>query len=57
MKDFIKKLLREAVDKVIKCKGCGWTWKESESEPEDLYVCHKCGSDNEQYYVDNKKKV
>lgn len=56
MKDFIKKLIREAIDKLIKCKSCGWSWKESESSPEDLYVCHKCGFDNESYYVDNKQK-
>jgi DNA-directed RNA polymerase subunit RPC12/RpoP len=33
-------------DKTIKCSGCGWSWKESESEPEDLYMCHECGKDN-----------
>jgi hypothetical protein len=38
--------LNESEDKVIKCKNCGWDWKESESEKEDLYLCHKCGYDN-----------
>lgn len=55
MKLFIKKLLREAIDKIIKCKNCGWSWKESESSKDDLYVCHKCGSNNEKYYIDNNK--
>jgi len=55
MKQIIKKLLRETIDKIIKCKNCGWSWKESESSPEDLYLCHKCGFDNETYYVDNKQ--
>ena len=32
--------------KKIKCSGCGWSWKESESEPKDLYMCHECGKDN-----------
>jgi len=45
MKDLIKHLLREALDKIIKCKNCGWTWKKSESGP-DMYFCHKCGHDN-----------
>jgi predicted RNA-binding Zn-ribbon protein involved in translation (DUF1610 family) len=46
MKDKIKQLLREALDKKITCRNCGWSWKESESDKEDLYVCHKCGFDN-----------
>jgi predicted RNA-binding Zn-ribbon protein involved in translation (DUF1610 family) len=46
MKDKIKQLLREALDKTITCRNCGWSWKESESDKEDLYVCHKCGFDN-----------
>ena len=46
MKPLIKKLLRERLDKTITCKKCGWHWKESESEPKDLYVCHECGYDN-----------
>ena len=45
MKEYIKKLFREAIDKIIKCKKCGWTWKKSESGP-DMYFCHKCGHDN-----------
>ena len=57
MKNYIKKLLRETLDKIIKCKSCGWSWKESESSPEDLYICHKCGFDNEPYYVDKNKNV
>jgi DNA-directed RNA polymerase subunit RPC12/RpoP len=46
MKLLIKTLLREAIDKTIECKKCGWSWKESESSKNDLYVCHKCGHDN-----------
>ena len=46
LKPMIKSLLREALDKTITCKKCGWHWKESESEKKDLYVCHKCGNDN-----------
>jgi GNAT superfamily N-acetyltransferase len=38
--------INESEDKTIKCKNCGWHWKESESAKEDLYLCHKCGYDN-----------
>lgn len=38
--------IRESKDKTIKCSDCGWSWKESESEPDDLYNCHECGKDN-----------
>jgi hypothetical protein len=47
-KSLIKKMLRENLDKTITCKKCGWHWKESESDPKDLYVCHECGYDNSQ---------
>lgn len=55
MKDFIKKLIKEIIDKLIVCKNCGWSWKESESSKDDLYICHKCGFDNEPYYIDKNK--
>jgi ADP-ribose pyrophosphatase YjhB (NUDIX family) len=45
MKPFIKSVLREELDKLIKCKSCGWSWKKSEGGP-DMYFCHKCGTDN-----------
>ena len=55
MKDFIKKLIKEIIDKLIVCKNCGWSWKESESSKDDLYICHKCWHDNETYYIDKNK--
>lgn len=39
--------LNENKDKKIICKNCGWHWNESESKKEDLYLCHKCGYNNE----------
>ena len=42
-------LLLEA-DK-IKCDNCGWSWKRSEGG-KDLYVCHKCGHDNDKKSLD-----
>jgi hypothetical protein len=46
MKDLIKKLLRENLDKTITCEKCGWHWKASESTKKEMYICHKCGHDN-----------
>jgi hypothetical protein len=46
MKSIIRKLLREGLDKTIKCSQCDWSWKESETDKKDMYVCHKCGHDN-----------
>lgn len=33
-------------DEVITCSNCGWSWKESETTPEEKYICHKCGHNN-----------
>ena len=32
----------------IECQSCGWDWKVSEGG-DDLYICHKCYTDNEPY--------
>lgn len=47
MRNIIKKLLKEELDKTITCKNkkCGWHWKHSQGGP-DMYFCHKCGTDN-----------
>ena len=34
----------------IICKNCGWKWKISDGG-NDLYICHKCGYDNEEYFA------
>ena len=41
----LKKIIESEKDKVIKCKQCGWKWKESEGG-KDKYKCHQCGHDN-----------
>jgi len=48
------KSISESKDMVIKCSGCGWSWKKSESEPHDLYNCHQCGKDNSPKMIGNK---
>ena len=35
----------------IECNKCGWNWNALDSEPFDMYVCHKCGADNKVYYL------
>jgi len=32
----------------IECDNCGWTWMKKDGG-DDLYICHKCGHDNEEY--------
>jgi len=46
MELLISDSITESKDKKITCKNCNWSWKESESKKEDLYLCHKCGYDN-----------
>jgi len=41
--DFLKK---RALDKDIVCENCKWSWNKLDSEKNDLYVCHRCGYDN-----------
>jgi hypothetical protein len=41
-------------DQTITCQKCEWEWKSSESDPSDLYICHKCGNDNSATYDDVK---
>jgi len=43
----IRNLIKESIGKNITCSECGWKWNTSESEKSDMYVCHKCGHDNQ----------
>jgi hypothetical protein len=50
MKHLIKKLLKENLSKLdedIVCDKCKWEWNKKDSELHDMYICHKCGHDNE----------
>ncbi len=45
----------------IVCRKCSWSWLEKDGG-NDMYVCHKCGFDNENFYkkggaIENKKEV
>lgn len=37
----------------IQCSNCDWEWKVEEGG-DDLYICHKCGNDNEKNYAMKK---
>ena len=37
------------LNKRIVCQNCGWSWKYVDGGKE-LYVCHKCGTDNTKFY-------
>ena len=34
----------------IQCNKCGWNWNTLESDPADMYICHKCGENNKEFY-------
>ena len=40
----------------IECGSCSWSWDRKDGG-NDMYVCHKCGTDNEKYFgTDNSFK-
>jgi Zn finger protein HypA/HybF involved in hydrogenase expression len=34
----------------IQCNKCGWNWNSLQSDRKDMYICHKCGADNREFY-------
>jgi len=43
----------EITDDKIVCQNCGWSW-DVEDGGNDLFVCHKCNSDNSKFYIDKE---
>jgi hypothetical protein len=43
----LPKLDEESLGQTINCDNCGWEWEVAEGGS-DLYICHKCGHDNEE---------
>lgn len=41
--------LNESSDSKIECSNCDWSWNVKDGG-DDLYLCHKCGHNNEQNY-------
>jgi hypothetical protein len=57
MKDLIRRIIIETVtDKEIICDKCGWSWDIVDGG-DDLYICHKCGHDNEPKSQSNLNKL
>jgi hypothetical protein len=42
----------DLTDDEIVCQKCGWHWKVKDGG-DDLYVCHKCFTDNSNFYNSN----
>ena len=42
---FLKEQLKDIV-----CRKCAWGWNRNESDKDDMYICHKCGTDNTKKY-------
>lgn len=57
IKNNLEQIKKYADDSAISCESCGWGWKESETQENDRYICHKCGHDNEQNYIMSKLKT
>ena len=51
-----KDLKEEIEDPTIECKNCNHSWKVSQSDPSDLYICHTCGFDNSNNYNNDLKE-
>jgi len=57
--------LKEVEDPTIQCEKCGHSWKVSQSDPSDLYICHNCNFDNsykynndlDEYDVENEQDI
>ena len=43
----------EITDDKIVCQNCGWSW-DVEKGGNDLFVCHKCFTDNSKFYLDKE---
>ena len=47
-----KQIYNEGInEQKIKCSKCGWSWDSSDGG-DDVYLCHKCGTDNSNLYED-----
>ena len=46
-------MMKLLAPKDIVCSSCGWAWNKHDSEEHDVYVCHKCGTDNNPAHSDS----
>ena len=52
----LPELKEQSIGKTITCGNCAWEWEVAEGGT-DLYMCHKCGHDNEPQEKNNKSKT
>ena len=52
----LKNIVESEKNGKIHCDKCGWEWKNSEGG-KDMYVCHKCGHDNEKLNEDDDNEI
>jgi ribosomal protein L37AE/L43A len=45
--NIVREIITNAGTK-IKCSNCGWKWNIKDGG-KDLFICHKCNHDNQQY--------
>lgn len=50
------KLFEEFTVNKISCDNCGWEWKLQDGG-DDLYICHECGHDNQNYDIADESKI
>ena len=50
-------MIEENKKNIIDCDKCPWSWDEADTEPHDMYVCHKCGNDNSEKYTKIKDNL
>ena len=50
-KEFVSQINNEKFAKggTIECGSCSWSWDKKDGG-DDMYVCHRCGTDNEKYF-------
>ena len=50
-KEFVSQINNEKFAKggTIECGSCDWSW-DIKDGGDDMYVCHRCGTDNEKYF-------
>ena len=58
--DFVTAILPNPVNEVVTdteiiCDNCGWEWSIKDGG-DDLYICHKCGHDNNPDLAEGRKK-
>ena len=54
---YLYNMIEENKKNIIACDKCSWSWDEADTEPHDMYVCHKCGNDNSEKYTEKKDKL